>query len=620
MATDELEYGEDLPRSVTQRVAAAVVASVFATLVFGTAIVDTAWPVEPKALKGAELQQQRAQRASASIWDGSRARLVEDELRDRSRVRAALLPTYALLKYAYLGEGTSDVLVGRERWLFLENRVHATPLPVRDSAELTANLFCALDRRLTGRGLQLTLIPVPRKAWVARELLPRGVDAQLELDDLLIDGLLARGLRTADLRAAYRERDPSEIYFEADSHWTPVGARLAAELSVRAAGRAKEASRRLGTLVSKQAREGRKVYDLLRAIGARSDAQAARFLGFADYSVQALTFSGAERRWIEEHDAHAEAAQAGTSFSHQQRFFELLAHFSGEVVKNAAAPAQPFLGTTTRLLRGARTHPDLERVYIEFPIAPTFARFSAGEEAYFGPAAGEVFVLAPPGQARLIAPLPKAWRKTREDTVQLLPGRRRPLAQVPAGLFLHDGRGLACVRLRGTLEGGTAELTLQQAGHRLEVTLQEGAVDVVLPLVSATPTSAPVTLSTRSPRSARLKLDELSLVQDSVGPAPIGLEIAEGGLKPASPLELGRRASLLLVLPAAGETRRDLRVRVFSDSGATLERGFPLAKPGAHVLIDLGELEGARLERVELTSGGAPYLSKRAELSVGSPR
>ena len=57
-----------------------------------------------------------------NLGDGSRARLIEYDLRLRSRVRRTVGPYYALALYRSLDETGQRVLAGKEGWLFLRGR------------------------------------------------------------------------------------------------------------------------------------------------------------------------------------------------------------------------------------------------------------------------------------------------------------------------------------------------------------------------------------------------------------------------------------------------------------------------------------------------------------------
>jgi len=348
--SDEREV-DRLPAGRGGRWVALLVLVVFFGALYGTAAIDTLLPAPRPEPVGEELLAEEALRRNARFLDGSLAALVERDQRLTSRVRREILPWYSLALYAVFSEGNEHVIVGRDGWLFSPPRAR---LPEVDDAELgalTGALFKAVDRRLAALGVERTVfLPVPRKAVVALEVLPPGVEARPELDSLVVDAMLAKGCDTVDLREAIAERAAEEVYYRTDTHWTPGAARLTAEAAARHVGRGGEGQPRLGELVVTPGGDRTCHHDLLASLGIGKNLAE---LGWLDLrppdGVEVLLSEDVEGE-LEDPGARTTTALAGTSMSRWHHLARILTHYLGEPVWDGARAAMGLLGTTNRLL------------------------------------------------------------------------------------------------------------------------------------------------------------------------------------------------------------------------------------------------------------------------------
>ncbi len=183
---------------------------------------------------------------------------LEDRLGRESALSAALRPAAQTLLARHLGYGNSQVVVGRQGWLFFRTEFdYLTGPPFLAARELArrrkpGSLYAKpapdpvpalleLRAELAERGVELVFFPVPVKAQVypGKLLRPGGFGAADSADRLPIENPsfpeLVRRLREAgvpvydalpDLRAAALEGEP--LYFATDTHWNARGMRVAA--------------------------------------------------------------------------------------------------------------------------------------------------------------------------------------------------------------------------------------------------------------------------------------------------------------------------------------------------------------------------------------------------------
>jgi hypothetical protein len=175
-------------------------------------------------------------------------RAYEKRLDDASWFAARLRGPVQYLQYVVLDDTGPKALSGRDGWWFYRPGVEYLvepwpPASSQTSVEPQADdpLAAIVDfrDRLSARGIQLVLVPVPGKASVYPEMLTRRAEQSQVLlgghTSQLIAQLEKRGVLVVDLFAAFdRARrtqaagDPTRLYLARDTHWSPSGMRLAA--------------------------------------------------------------------------------------------------------------------------------------------------------------------------------------------------------------------------------------------------------------------------------------------------------------------------------------------------------------------------------------------------------
>jgi len=209
--------------SLGQRAGAWVIALVFGLLLVATGVVDSVWPSDEALPVGQEASALLRDDLSHGFLDGGWARRIERSRRLTSRVRYELAPWWTLGLMKYARRGSPDVIVGDGGWMFLRPRVE---LPLAANAALIepgVQMLSALDRRFAKMGIQLVVLPIPRKAFVAAEHLPSGIDPRRDFEPLLNAALAEAGVTVVDLVAAWSAMAPEDVYPPGDSHWATGG-------------------------------------------------------------------------------------------------------------------------------------------------------------------------------------------------------------------------------------------------------------------------------------------------------------------------------------------------------------------------------------------------------------
>ena len=618
------EYGEGMPLGSVARTASLVCLALFSAALLGTAGIDTCWPAEELQLVGAERVARERARASASLWDGTLARDLEDRLRARSRVREEVMPWYSFQLFQLLDEGAQGVAVGQDHWMFLERRCRLKPFPDDALARSCTQSVIALDRRLAAREIELTVLPIPRKSYVAHDYLPRHLDGRAAVDDLLIGGLLERGVETVDLRDSYRALDPGEVYLKLDTHWTPRAARIAAQEVAASSDLPREGGEPLGrlTLEATQTDSQRNVATLI-SIGARPDAEDLASVGFVHPPRTRIHLPTKVFKWFRSPTPTVPIALAGTSFSHQQRLGQVIAHYAGEPVFDGSRPALPHMTTLAQVLEAYDGTRPLERLVWEFPIAVAFDECTNFGIRHGSPVT-RALAAVPPPSPRTVLDVPEELLRATSSRPLQGRGKRATLMTIPGGWLAHSGDGVLDLVLEGEWSGERCELVLQCGATATKHVLPKGPFTLSFPVLGSSKAASLLTLTAALARGEELLISDARLTLQGVGPL-VALEGArlEGAtvLTSSSPTPpLGRRPALLVQLKEGDRAKvGPLTVEVWTQGAEQPQRVTIYGvRPGALIALDLGQETGNRLSSVSLVAPRWELEIESAELSLGS--
>jgi hypothetical protein len=223
------------------RRASIVVAAVFLATIMAPGLIQTV----------AELRDgERPQALEVFRQPPTAANLHEYErtLEETSLVVKRLRPWTQYLQWRFLADAGEKAVVGRDGWLFYRPSVHyIVERPIAAPGDGPADPLPAIRsfrNQLRARGVRLLLVPVPNKESVYPGMLAGRADSvgviACEPTRRLLDRLERSGVEYVDLfevfrraRAAEGRSAPGRLYLAQDSHWSPEGARLAAEAVAR---------------------------------------------------------------------------------------------------------------------------------------------------------------------------------------------------------------------------------------------------------------------------------------------------------------------------------------------------------------------------------------------------
>jgi hypothetical protein len=172
----------------------------------------------------------------------------ERSLEDASPVANTLRPWVQLAQFGLLADAGEKALIGRDGWYFYRPGVrYATERPAASrDGEVEDPLPAILSFRdqLAERGIRLLVIVAPDKESVYPERLSRRAEGQGGLVSpgtrSLLERMQTAGVAVCDLFEEFRRAreqqslsDPVTYYLVQDSHWSPVGVRLAASAAAR---------------------------------------------------------------------------------------------------------------------------------------------------------------------------------------------------------------------------------------------------------------------------------------------------------------------------------------------------------------------------------------------------
>lgn len=166
----------------------------------------------------------------------------ESALNDRIPFRAQLLTAANFLKGEVLHAATSNVVVGKEGWLFFQSEVGdylgSSNLTDQQIRAMAVTLSLIQEGVEAGGGV-FSFVPMPNKSTVYGELLPAAY-RQAEVTNLsrLTAALREEGVNFVDMAGAFAARKQEGLLYHArDSHWNYRGALMGAELILDSLGR-----------------------------------------------------------------------------------------------------------------------------------------------------------------------------------------------------------------------------------------------------------------------------------------------------------------------------------------------------------------------------------------------
>ncbi|MGK0218122.1 MAG: hypothetical protein ACI9HE_001610 [Planctomycetota bacterium] len=480
---------DDLLQAGLGKALACLAVGFFLLVCVGGGVWDLLDPAPAPYALGVERTLEERRRASAKILDGSKMAVWSGDHQSVSNVRATLVPWYVAGLVHYLGEANEDILVGKEDWMFRWDRLNAGPGANDPRApELGARVLRAVERRMASLGLKLLLMPLPRKAVIAAEYLPAGIDTYQEFDPAVLARLKQWGIPHIDLFDVFEGWSAKDLWYTQDTHWRHQAQLLAAEAVQKVWGLGPAKKDRAAVIVPTPKELPRRSMMLSLGLAPTHPANSV-LLDEPGQRFALRRHHAREHGWKLPPPAEQPLwAVVGTSFTAGDQLVRLLANVLGSTPLDASDRGKKSIGSLgERLKRRAESRPPLW--LLEVPLYQVFYDVRGGKHLEVG---AEVF---------------KFYGHSADSPVQVL-FKRKPLKPIgssllnlPRGILVHDGDGALILRLRAS-RAPTRDLLidLRQDDMRYSVAWPAGAEQFDLPLVAPGRSDGALHLGCKSPR------------------------------------------------------------------------------------------------------------------------
>ncbi|MBF8744717.1 alginate O-acetyltransferase [Pseudomonas putida] len=176
-----------------------------------------------------------------TLLNGKLAKAAETHYDEQFPIKRLGTNLWAALDFKLFNEGRPGVVLGREQWLFSDEEFKPTAGAEQLMQENLA-LIQGVRDTLRKHGSQLVLAIVPAKARVYAEYL--GKEQPASLHDDLYNQFHAQARQAnvfaPDLMAPLEQaKARGQVFLRTDTHWTPMGAEVAAQALAEAVGRQK---------------------------------------------------------------------------------------------------------------------------------------------------------------------------------------------------------------------------------------------------------------------------------------------------------------------------------------------------------------------------------------------
>ncbi len=176
-----------------------------------------------------------------TLLNGKLAKAAETHYDEQFPIKRLGTNLWAALDFKLFNEGRPGVVLGRDQWLFSDEEFKPTAGAEQLMQENLA-LIQGVRDTLRKHGSQLVLAIVPAKARIYAEYL--GKEQPASLHDDLYNQFHAQARQAnvfaPDLMAPMEQaKARGQVFLRTDTHWTPMGAEVAAQALAEAVGRQK---------------------------------------------------------------------------------------------------------------------------------------------------------------------------------------------------------------------------------------------------------------------------------------------------------------------------------------------------------------------------------------------
>lgn len=178
----------------------------------------------PQAWKETSCAGQRCTSGNGQ-WTAALERIHDTKLPHRDPATAL----WGTLSYVLFRQGREGVLIGRDGWLFTAEEF-AKPPDFENEIRHKTGLIQHIRDRLAQQDIRLLIVPVPAKARLYPEHLGRYRYPSFWQGryEAFLKTLAEEHIPAVDMHSIF-QKNPGNLYWKTDTHWTPQGARLAAQ-------------------------------------------------------------------------------------------------------------------------------------------------------------------------------------------------------------------------------------------------------------------------------------------------------------------------------------------------------------------------------------------------------
>lgn len=177
----------------------------------------------------------RTQENPAPLFlDGKLVRQFEQFYDKQFFLREPSIKLWANIQQLVFREATSGAVLGRDGWLFTSQE-YRVPNALQANKTQQLGMILAARDALKEQGIRLILLPVPMKLDIYPEYRVRQPPARIQaLHNSLEMELRDEAVEFVTLRNEFREAAAEQpLFLRNDTHWSPQGAQLAADLLAR---------------------------------------------------------------------------------------------------------------------------------------------------------------------------------------------------------------------------------------------------------------------------------------------------------------------------------------------------------------------------------------------------
>jgi len=175
-------------------------------------------------------KSQTQARSVELFLDGKLLRTFEQRYDKQIFIREPSVKLWASTQYLLFKEGARGVVMGNDGWLYT-NQEYLIPNDLTSNMAQQVKRIAAVRSLLQEHGKRLVLMPVPMKLDIYAEHTRYQPDPRaIALYDRFTGQLQRQQVTVAPIREAFlRHRHDAGLFLRTDTHWSPDGARLAAQ-------------------------------------------------------------------------------------------------------------------------------------------------------------------------------------------------------------------------------------------------------------------------------------------------------------------------------------------------------------------------------------------------------